>query len=67
MDSNETKEILFASDLLAHIGNQEIESVLPTASEYTRSLYDQVLLSHLNKCYIEYCILLDKRQRAEIG
>lgn len=44
-DNNDAKETLFASDLLVHIGSQEIESVLPTASEYTRSLYDQVGLS----------------------
>jgi hypothetical protein len=40
-ENSDTKDTLFASDVLVHIGSQEIESVLPTASEYTRSLYDQ--------------------------
>lgn len=47
MATNNTKETLFASDLLVHIGSQEIESVLPTASEYTKQLYDQV-----DECFI---------------
>ncbi|KAI6232211.1 hypothetical protein M3Y95_00462600 [Aphelenchoides besseyi] len=42
MDDTDAKDTLFASDLLVHIGNAEIESVLPTASEYTRQLYDQI-------------------------
>lgn len=45
----DAKETIFASDLLVHIGSQEIESVLPTASEYTRSLYDQVRLLMFGK------------------
>ncbi|CAD5235067.1 unnamed protein product [Bursaphelenchus xylophilus] len=40
--NDETKESLFASDLMVHIGTSEVESVLPTASEYTKSLYDQI-------------------------
>ncbi|KAI6226437.1 hypothetical protein M3Y99_01294100 [Aphelenchoides fujianensis] len=42
MTENDAKDTLFASDLLVHIGSAEIESVLPTASEYTRQLYDQI-------------------------
>jgi hypothetical protein len=42
MANSETKDTLLASDLFVHIGSQEIESVLPTASEYTKQLYDQV-------------------------
>lgn len=36
---------LHASDVYVNIGSAEIESLLPTASEFTRSLYDQVCWS----------------------
>ncbi|CAD5228592.1 unnamed protein product [Bursaphelenchus okinawaensis] len=40
--NNEAKERIRQSELMVNIGNVEVESVLPTASEYTKGLYDQI-------------------------